>query len=134
MARGPAGTSRQYGAPRDPSRGPEGSRGGGASLYGQQSRDSAEPKTKAEDPSPSAPVVEKFHKNADTDVRRESIHHTLGPGQAQASPGDHTHDGGTARKLLDGYILTGSKANPTTMWPSIIQCLVRLGADDNTTA
>lgn len=133
MARA-SGTSRQYGAPRDPARGAEGSRGGGASLYGQQARDSAAPKTKQEDPSPSATIVDKFHKNADTDVRKESIHHTLGPGQSQAAPGDHMHDGGTSRKILDGYQLTGSKANPVTMWPSIIQCLVRLGAKDNTTA
>lgn len=125
--------SRVYGAPRDPRRGSEGATGGGARRYGDQA-DARETKTKKEDPSPSGRVVEQFHKNADTDTRRESIHHTLGPTGTQASPGDHDHNGGTSRKLLDGYILTGSKGTPSTMWPSIIQCLVRLGAEDNTTA
>ena len=130
MATTPA---RQYGAPKDPRRGNP-AEGSGATTYGQIGKDTQEPKTRAEDPSPSATVVTNFHKNADTDVRRESIHHTLGSGPSQASPGDHSHDGGTSRKILDGYNLTGSKSNPSTMWPSIIACLVRLGAKDNTTA
>lgn len=125
--------SRVYGAPRDPSRGREGARGGGARKYGDQA-DAQEPQTKKEDPSPPSRVVEQFHRNADTDVRRESIHHTLGPSSSQASPGDHTHDGGSSKALLEGVVLTGSKANPTTMWPSIIQALVRLGAKDSTTS
>lgn len=32
------------------------------------------------------------HQNADTDLARTSIHHTLGGGQYQAAPGNHTHD------------------------------------------
>lgn len=85
-------------------------------------------------PSPIAQVVADFHKHADIDIRRESIHHTLGPEETKASPGNHVHDGGTSRKILEGYILTGSKASPSSMWPPIIACLVRLGAKDSTTA
>lgn len=125
--------SRQYGAPSDPRRGKP-DVGSGAAVYGQASRDSQAPKPKKEDPSPTGRIVEMFHKNDDADVRRESHHHTLGPQPAQSSPGDHNHDGGSSRKILDGYLLSGSKANPTTMWPSILQALVRLGAKDNTTA
>jgi len=86
------------------------------------------------DPSPIAQVVTDFHKHADTDTRRESVHHTLGPNETQGSPGSHCHDGGTSKKLLDGYSLTGSKSSPSTMWPPIIACLVRLGAKDSTSA
>lgn len=125
--------SRQYGAPTDPRRGPQ-NQVDGSIQYGQQGIDSREPKTKKEDPSPPGQVVAQFHKNSDVDARREAQHHTLGPTSSQASPGDHTHDGGTSRKLLDGYVLTGSKSTPATMWPSILACLVRLGAEDTTTA
>lgn len=34
------------------------------------------------------------HFNADVDFTTDSHHHTLGPGQTQASPGDHDHSGG----------------------------------------
>ncbi len=33
------------------------------------------------------------HQNADTDSSASAIHHTLGKGQYQASPGNHNHDG-----------------------------------------
>ena len=33
------------------------------------------------------------HLNADTDSSITAIHHTLGPGEYQASPGSHRHDG-----------------------------------------
>ena len=126
--------SRQYGAPSDPIRGNKANVSTGAAPYGTATRDSQAPKTKKEDPTPSGRIVEQFHKNDDVDVRKESHHHTLGPIASQASPGDHKHDGGTSPKILDGYILTGSKSSPMTMWPSIIACLTRLGAKDSTTA
>ena len=126
--------SRQYGAPVDPKR-PKNKRGSseGSVLYGQTVRDNSEPKTKKEDPSPTTRVVNLFHKNADTDARPESAHHTLGPGNAQASPGDHTHDGGNSKKILDGYALQGSKSNFATVAPSLIAALKRLGMKDETT-
>lgn len=87
------------------------------------------------DASPPAKVVLDFHKNAPTDTRPDDIHHTLGSGALQAARGDHSHNGGAdGALLLEGFTITGSKSNPTTMMPSIIQCLVRLGAEDATTA
>lgn len=81
---------------------------------------------------PSAEEVEQFHRNADTDVRRESLHHTLGPTEAQAAPGNHRHDGSDSEKLLDGYTISGDQSDGTVL-PSIIACLVRLGAIDSST-
>ena len=124
--------SRQYGVPRDPRR--ETSSKGGSSQYGKRVQDSSQPKTAKEDPSPPSVTVSRFHRNADTDSRIEAIHHTLGPMPTQASPGNHTHDGGNSPKILEGYTITGSKGTPETVFPSIINCLVRLGATDNTTA
>lgn len=83
---------------------------------------------------PTAEQVTLFHKNADTDVRAEAIHHTLGNSPHQAAAGDHRHDGNDSSLLLEGMVITGSTtANPpTAVLNSIIQCLVRLGARDNT--
>lgn len=126
-----AGGARQYGMPDDPRKTPPNV---GISQYGSALKGTPEPEPKKEDPSPRRQVVDQFHKNSDVDVRRESQHHTLGSSDGQASPGPHNHDGSDSVEILAGYTLTGSKASPTTMWPSIIQCLVRLGATDNTTA
>jgi hypothetical protein len=82
---------------------------------------------------PSTEEVENFHTNSDVDVRAESQHHTLGPGPSQASPGNHNHDGGTSPLILDGLSITGSR-NSDAWRLSVNALLVRLGADDNTTA
>ena len=84
---------------------------------------------------PSAEEVRRAHTNADTDARLEAIHHTLGSGNTQASPGNHRHDGSDSALLLEGFTLAGSKtANPpTALLGSIVQALVRLGAKDATT-
>ena len=82
---------------------------------------------------PSAAEVANFHTNADVDVRAESLHHTLGSDGSQASPGDHTHDGGSSALLLTGFTITGSRGGNAAL-PSIIDCLKRLGAKDSTTA
>lgn len=50
--------------------------------------------------------VNDFHTKADTDTGQLSIHHTLGKGTNQASPGDHTHNGNNSRKLGQGDGLT----------------------------
>lgn len=81
----------------------------------------------------SAKDVEIFHRNADTDGRKESIHHTLGPNPGQAASGDHTHNGADSEKLLRGVTLTGSRGGNVALL-SVIQALVKLGATDNTTA
>ena len=82
----------------------------------------------------SAEDVEKIHANADTDVRRESAHHTIGPRPTQAAAGDHKHDGSDSVLLLSGVTISGSRSSSTSILPSIIAALVRLGATDQSTA
>lgn len=76
---------------------------------------------------------QELHRYADKDSGPMSLHHTLGVGVHQASPGDHSHDGGTSRLLLDGITLTGAKGG-SAFNSSIVAALVALGATDNTTA
>lgn len=83
--------------------------------------------------SPDNKTVEDFHKNASKDTRPEDMHHTLGIESNQAAAGDHTHDGTNGVLLLGGTIISGNKASPSTVLPSIIGALVRLGAEDSTT-
>ena len=86
-----------------------------------------------ENPKPTAQEVDDFHQNSDVDSRAESLHHTLGPNPNQASPGDHTHDGGDSELLLLNETISGSRA--TDAWRlSVNAILVRLGATDNSTA
>lgn len=82
---------------------------------------------------PPAEQVAEFHTNADTDTRRESAHHTLGIAPYQASPGDHTHDGGTSPLLLAGVTITGTRGSASNA-ASIIAALVKLGATDSSTS
>jgi hypothetical protein len=42
----------------------------------------------------------KAHNRADVDVSPRSMHHTLGPRRNQASPGNHTHDGSTSKRII----------------------------------
>ena len=86
-----------------------------------------------ENPKPPAQAVDDFHTNSDVDARAESQHHTLGPNPTQASPGNHTHDGGDSELLLLNETISGSRA--TDAWrQSVNAILVRLGATDNSTA
>lgn len=78
--------------------------------------------------------VERMHEKDDVDVRAESHHHTLGPKSTQAAAGDHDHDGTNSPLLLSGYTISGSRASSTAILPSIIACLVRLGATDSSTS
>jgi len=89
--------------------------------------------TQDENPKPTAQAVADFHTNSDADSRAESLHHTLGPNPSQASPGNHTHDGGDSELLLLNETISGSRA--TDAWRlSVNAILVRLGATDNSTA
>ena len=83
---------------------------------------------------PSSDQVAKIHEKSDKDGGPKSQHHTLGPGPNQASPGNHTHDGGNSAFLLDGYTLTGSRADTATMITKFIEVLKLLGMKDSTTA
>jgi hypothetical protein len=87
---------------------------------------------KNDDQNPSADEVMNFHTNSDLDTRPESQHHTLGANPAQASPGDHSHDGGTSPLLLPGFTITGSRGGNVAL-QSVIAALVRLGVNDNST-
>lgn len=39
------------------------------------------------------------HDRADTDLSQRALHHTIGIGRNQASPGDHYHDGTNSKKI-----------------------------------
>lgn len=82
-------------------------------------------------PKPTAKEVNEFHEKSDKDGGPKAQHHTLGPSPNQASPGNHTHDGGTSPSLLEGSVLSGSRGGNAAL-PSIIAALVQLGATDNT--
>jgi hypothetical protein len=85
-----------------------------------------------ENEKPPSQVVDDFHTYSDVDARSESQHHTLGANPTQASPGDHTHDGGDSVLLLEGFTITGAQTSEA--WAqSINAILVRLGAIDNST-
>lgn len=66
----------------------------------------AEIKTEKKDPSPSPRDVNFFHTRSDADTSSAAMHHTLGIGHNQASPGDHVHDGKSSRKIGVGLNIT----------------------------
>lgn len=86
----------------------------------------------APSPFPTSEQVDDFHTNSDVNSRKEAQHHTLGPGQFQASPGAHNHRGGDSSLLLAGVTLSGSRGGNVAL-VSVIQALVALGATDSTT-
>ena len=79
-----------------------------------------------------ATQVDDFHEQSDLNTRSEAQHHTLGPSQNQAAPGNHTHDGGTSIPLWEGNTLTGSRGGNMAL-SSVIAILVQKGAVDATT-
>lgn len=81
--------------------------------------------------SPSSEEVTRIHEKADTDGGMRAAHHTLGPRKEQASPGNHSHDGGESVQLLDGISITGSRSSGAALI-SIIDLLQGLGATDAT--
>lgn len=76
--------------------------------------------------------VNDFHKNADTDGSRNSVHHTLGAQKEQGAPGNHDHRGGDSTLLFAGNTIIGTRGAATAI-NSIIALLVELGATDATT-
>ena len=79
-----------------------------------------------------ATQVDDFHEQSDLNTRSEAQHHTLGPSQNQAAPGNHNHDGGTSIPLWEGNTLTGSRGGNMAL-SSVIAILVQKGAVDATT-
>lgn len=82
---------------------------------------------------PSSDQVKKFHEKADSDASPKAIHHTLGPGHNQASPGDHSHDGGNSTQLFTSVTFTGSRATFSSIEQQLVNAIVSMGAVDNTT-
>jgi hypothetical protein len=81
---------------------------------------------------PTAEEIDKLHTNADTDARKESIHHQIGTSETQAAAGNHNHRGGDSVQLLSGVTIIGSRASDS--WRlSVNQALVALGAVDSST-
>jgi hypothetical protein len=58
---------------------------------------------------------------------------TLGPGNLQASPGDHKHDGITSKKLMTGITISGSKGGNAALADLITKLAAALGFTDATT-
>ena len=59
--------------------------------------------------------VSDFHKFSDLDGNNKSQHHTLGAGANQASPGNHSHDGGASQALvgIDTTMMIDNVSNQT---------------------
>ena len=79
-----------------------------------------------------ATQVDDFHEQSDLNTRSEAQHHTLGPSQNQAAPGNHNHDGGTSIPLWEGNTISGSRGGNMAL-ASVISILVQKGAVDSTT-
>ena len=79
-----------------------------------------------------ASQVDDFHEQSDLNTRSEAQHHTLGPSQNQAAPGNHNHDGGTSIPLWEGNTISGSRGGNMAL-ASVISILVQKGAVDATT-
>ena len=79
-----------------------------------------------------ATQVDDFHEQSDLNTRSEEQHHTLGPSQNQAAPGNHNHDGGTSIPLWEGNTISGSRGGNMAL-ASVISILVQKGAVDATT-
>ena len=79
-----------------------------------------------------ATQVDDFHDQSDLNTRSEAQHHTLGPSQNQAAPGNHNHDGGTSIPLWEGNTISGSRGGNMAL-ASVISILVQKGAVDATT-
>jgi hypothetical protein len=83
---------------------------------------------------PSAEQVQKIHEKSDKDNSAKSGHHSLGSQPYQASPGNHSHDGGASVQLLTNTTFTGSRANTALMITQLLAAFQSMGATDNTTA
>lgn len=71
------------------------------------------------------------HANSDSDTSQQALHHTLGQGRNQGSPGDHNHNGKNSKRIgdnLDGsFPVTASATYSQAQIQSIINALRNLG-------
>lgn len=58
---------------------------------------------------------------------------SLGPGNLEASPGDHDHKGTTSKELFAGLTLTGSKGGNVALTNLINMLATEFGLTNNTT-
>jgi len=73
--------------------------------------------------------VEDIHKNADTDLRKQALHHTIGPSATQAAPGN------ILENLFADFTFTGSRTNNQDLiLQQILNAFEAFGANDSTTA
>lgn len=63
-------------------------------------------------------LTRKAHSRSDVDLSARSLHHTLGVKHSQASPGDHSHDGKTSKKLGSRQLLPGGTTEPEWSLPN----------------
>jgi hypothetical protein len=80
---------------------------------------------------PSSSEVSKLHANADVDTSVTGIHHTLGILHNQASPGDHTHNGKSSKRIGKGinaaFPVTAGATYTQSQIQDIINALRALG-------
>ena len=81
--------------------------------------------------SPEPRIVNRFHANSDVDSSVTAQHHTLGNLANQGSPGNHTHDGKTSKRIGAGLDLsfptTANGAYTQAQLQSVIDALRDLG-------
>ena len=85
---------------------------------------------------PTAKQVTDFHTHADKDGSPQALHHTLGPTANQASPGNHTHDGGASAKLdqlMADITISGSRATAVPLQQLLSALANNFGLKDTTT-
>ena len=86
---------------------------------------------------PTSKEVTNFHEHSDRDGSPKSQHHTLGPTANQASPGNHSHDGGNSAKLdqlMADITVTGSRGGNAALASLLTQLSQNFGLKDTTTA
>jgi hypothetical protein len=80
---------------------------------------------------PSSSEVSKAHTNSDVDSSVTSQHHTLGIQHNQGSPGDHTHNGKSSKRIGKGinvgFPTTANAAYNQAQIQAIIDALRALG-------
>ena len=86
---------------------------------------------------PTAQQVATFHEKSDKNASPKALHHDLGPTANQASPGNHSHDGGASAKLTDimsGITVIGSRGGNDALASLLTQLATEFGLVNNTTA
>lgn len=72
---------------------------------------------------PTTEEVNQFHLNSDKDSSATALHHTLGTGPSQASPGSHNHDGKNSKRIkfsdIEGGWMNIDGGIPSTVYTPI---------------